>query len=83
MSKQISRRAVLRGMGVAVALPALEAMSPLRAFAQNAVQAPLRMAFFSIPNGVNNTHWFPRISAGRSCFPRRSRPSSPSGGRSW
>jgi hypothetical protein len=55
MSKQISRRAVLRGMGVAVALPALEAFgSGLRE------TPPLRMAFMSFPNGVNNIHWFPK-----------------------
>jgi hypothetical protein len=60
MSKQLSRRAVLRGMGVAVALPALEAMRPLQAFGQVGSKPPLRMAFLSIPNGVNNTHWFPK-----------------------
>lgn len=60
MSKQISRRAVLRGLGVAMGLPALEAMAPLRAFAGDSPAAPLRMAFFSIPNGVNNTYWFPK-----------------------
>src|SRR6185295_19614082 len=60
MSKQISRRAVLRGLGAAVALPALEAMSPLKAFADGSSKPPLRMAFLSIPNGVNNYHWFPK-----------------------
>src|SRR5690242_5664958 len=59
MSKQISRRTILLGMGAAVALPALEAMS-LPAFAKDASRTPLRMAFFSIPNGVNNIHWFPK-----------------------
>jgi hypothetical protein len=60
MSKQISRRAVLRGVGAAVALPLLEAMAPLRVFAGENPAPPLRMAFFSIPNGVNNTYWFPK-----------------------
>src|SRR6516162_8338819 len=60
MSKQLSRRAVLRGMGAAVALPALEAMMPLQAFARGGSKPPLRMAFLSIPNGVNNSHWFPK-----------------------
>jgi len=60
MSKRISRRAVLRGLGVAVALPALEAMAPRRLFAGDTPRPPLRMAFFSIPNGVNNPYWFPR-----------------------
>ena len=60
MTEQISRRAVLRGLGVAVALPALDAMAPRRVFAGNTPTPPLRMAFFSIPNGVNNTYWFPK-----------------------
>jgi len=60
MSEQISRRTLLRGVGVAVALPALEAMGPLRVFAGDTPAPPLRMAFFSIPNGVNNTYWFPK-----------------------
>ncbi len=60
MSKQISRRAVLRGLGAAVALPALEAMAPRPVFAGETPKAPLRMAFLSIPNGVNNAHWFPK-----------------------
>lgn len=60
MSRQISRRSVLHGLGVAVALPALEAMAPRRLFAGDTPRPPLRMAFFSIPNGVNNTYWFPK-----------------------
>jgi hypothetical protein len=45
------RRALLRGLGVAVALPALEA--------RGASRAPLRMAFLGIPNGVNLARWRP------------------------
>lgn len=63
----VSRRAVLRGMGVAVALPWLEAMSPGtmgKALAQSsgavgAGGAPLRMAMIFAPNGVNYPHWLP------------------------
>ena len=60
MSKQISRRTLLRGIGTAVALPALEAMTPLRAFADGPARPPLRMAFFMTPNGVNVGQWFPQ-----------------------
>src|SRR5262245_32871898 len=66
MSRQISRRRMLRGMGAAIALPALEAM----AFAPGAAKPPLRMAFLSIPNGVNNTHWFPKDPGREFLFPR-------------
>ncbi|HEV3027025.1 MAG TPA: DUF1552 domain-containing protein [Planctomycetota bacterium] len=77
MSKRISRRAVLRGLGVAVALPALEAMAPLRVFAGEAPKPPLRMAFFSIPNGVNNTYWFPKDVSATYVLPRTLAPLEP------
>jgi hypothetical protein len=50
---RISRRSCLRGLGVALALPPLEAMAVPRA------PAPLRLAFVGIPNGVNMAHWRP------------------------
>jgi hypothetical protein len=77
MSKLISRRAVLRGLGVAVALPALEAMAPLRAFAGNSAKPPLRMAFISIPNGVNNYHWFPKDTGTNFILPKTLSPLEP------
>src|SRR5580765_206214 len=77
MSKQISRRAVLRGLGVAVALPTLEAMAPLRVFAGETPRAPLRMAFFSIPNGVNNTYWFPKDVGTTYSLPKTLAPLEP------
>jgi hypothetical protein len=47
----VSRRHLLRGLGVALALPPLEALASTRA------RAPLRMAFVGIPNGVNQSAW--------------------------
>jgi hypothetical protein len=59
----ISRRTVLRGLGTTLALPLLDAMLPARiaAAAPGAATngAPMRMAFFFVPNGVNPEHWFP------------------------
>ncbi len=52
--KAMSRRALLRGMGTAVALPFLDAMSP--ALAQ-APTAPVRMAFVYVPNGMDMRNW--------------------------
>jgi hypothetical protein len=46
-------------MGTALALPLLEAMKPLRAFADGPAKPPLRMAFCMTPNGVNCPAWFP------------------------
>src|SRR4051794_10802529 len=47
----VSRRHLLRGLGVALAVPPLEALASSRA------RAPLRMAFLGIPNGVNQSQW--------------------------
>ncbi|HET6424210.1 MAG TPA: DUF1552 domain-containing protein [Planctomycetaceae bacterium] len=54
----IDRRRFLRGVGVSLALPALSSLVPRTARA-GAGKAPLRMAFMSIPNGVQQDHWFP------------------------
>ncbi len=47
----IPRRTFLKGMGVAVSLPLLEAMAPSRLLASPAAPAPVRMAFVFFPNG--------------------------------
>ncbi|MES2474648.1 MAG: DUF1552 domain-containing protein [Verrucomicrobiota bacterium] len=64
----INRRGFLRGVGVTLALPAMEAFLPSRAMAA-AVQAgqiattasgaPLRMAFVYFPNGAIQDQWTP------------------------
>src|SRR5262249_38232553 len=64
MSKRtsISRRTVLRGLGTAIALPLLEGMRPVRAFAQDVAASgpPLRMAFLCVPNGIHMPDWTPK-----------------------
>ncbi len=60
--KPISRRTMLQGLGVAVSLPWLEAMGPLRAFGQSPspqATAPNRMACLYVPNGKNMVDWTP------------------------
>src|SRR6185436_2095360 len=58
---RISRRTVLRGAGVSLALPWLEAMMPTTALAQSKVlKNPVRMAMLYMPNGVNVNHWYPQ-----------------------
>ena len=62
MSKRISRRTVLRGVGTAIALPLLDAMSPslLRGSEPSEqLRPPRRMAFFYVPNGVHMPDWTP------------------------
>jgi len=64
----LSRRSVLKGVGVTMALPWLETMGGASsALAQTASEgtaltssgAPLRMAFIFTPNGVNYQNWLP------------------------
>lgn len=64
---RVNRRALLRGLGVALALPAFESLQrgaaqagTLAEGATTSTGAPLRMAFMSIPNGVQQDHWFPK-----------------------
>jgi hypothetical protein len=58
--RHLSRRAVLRGAGVSLALPLLDAMIPAAtALAQTAAAPRVRMGFFYIPHGAimgNTSH---------------------------
>ena len=63
--RSISRRTLLRGAGVALGLPWLEAMIPSRGMASSALpKSPVRMAVLYMPNGVNTEAWLPQ-DAGR------------------
>lgn len=56
----LSRRTVLRGIGVTMTLPLLEAMEPLKALAApEKAKAPVRMAVMYMPNGVHPHRWTP------------------------
>ncbi len=48
----LPRRTFLKGAGVAMGLPLLEAMAPRRAIAETGAPAPVRMAYIFFPNGV-------------------------------
>ncbi|MCM8541738.1 MAG: DUF1552 domain-containing protein [Lentisphaeraceae bacterium] len=54
MFKPISRRTALKGLGVSLALPWMEAMS-----ADKLAKPPVRSAFLFMPNGVWPKHWDP------------------------
>ena len=62
----LSRRTLLRGLGTAVALPWLEAMGQLTAYAAGGASAPgrrtapNRLAFLYVPNGKDMPNWTPR-----------------------
>jgi len=58
--KPISRRTLLRGAGVTLGLPWLEAMLPRQALAaSSAPKSPVRLAVLYMPNGVNTAAWNP------------------------
>lgn len=61
--KELSRRTVLRGVGVAMSLPWLDAMGSPSAWDDSPAEgksAPNRMAFIYVPNGKNMADWTPK-----------------------
>jgi hypothetical protein len=54
--KALSRRTVLRGMGVTLALPLLDAMVPALSLAATTAKPVRRYGFFYMPNGVAMNH---------------------------
>src|SRR5262245_34390997 len=60
--KHLPRRTFLKGVGVAMALPMLDAMVPAlaRGATEQAIaKAPNRLAWFYVPNGVTMDQWMP------------------------
>ena len=62
--RRISRRTVLRGLGVTVAVPLLDVTEPFVGHAQ-AAPAPTanRLAFLYFPNGIPRGTWYPDATA--------------------
>ena len=56
MKKALNRRTMLKGLGAALSLPMLDSMIP--AFAE-AAPAPVRLAWFYLPNGIDMRNWTP------------------------
>jgi hypothetical protein len=58
--KKLSRRTLLRGAGVTLGLPLLDAMIPAStALAQTAASPKTRMGFLYFPHGANMNRWTP------------------------
>lgn len=71
MSKLLSRRTVLKGLGASIALPWLEAMGPFTGWASQAPnRVPVRMAFVYVPNGKNMADWTPSAEGADFTLPR-------------
>lgn len=60
MTQPLSRRTILQGLGVSLALPFLEAMGPRSAFAAPASGFPNRLGFVFFPNGAIMDKWTPK-----------------------
>jgi hypothetical protein len=56
-SRRISRRTVLRGAGVTMALPWLESLNAFADTTASPAQFPKRFAVLFMGNGVNEDHW--------------------------
>jgi len=54
--KSLPRRTFLRGMGVTLALPMLDAMTPALSAAAKPV---VRLGFVYVPNGIIMNNWTP------------------------
>ena len=79
-NQTISRRTVLKGLGTAVALPLLEAMTPRLAVAGMATakkELPLRMGVVYVPNGVNMAEWKPVAEGALKTLPSILEPLAP------
>lgn len=59
--RALPRRTFLRGLGVTLGLPLLDAMVPsLTALAQTAARSVPRLAFFYVPNGIQLAEFIPK-----------------------
>jgi hypothetical protein len=74
--KFLARRTFLKGVGTAVALPFLDAMTPAFA-ARPAAKAPVRMAFVYVPNGIDMRFWNPDYEGKLAGLPRILKPLEP------
>jgi hypothetical protein len=77
MNRLLSRRTVLKGVGVSIALPFLEAMVPSTLAGASSAASPLRLAFLYVPNGINMAEWRPKAAGALSALPPTLEPLSP------
>ena len=73
----LDRRTLLKGLGVSIALPALEAMAPSLLRATTVATPPRRLAVVYVPNGVNMTTWTPTTLGANFQLPATLEPLAP------
>src|ERR1700754_1751773 len=72
--KYLERRTFLKGLGVALGLPMLDAMVPALAAASALPKSAVRTAFVYVPNGVVMDHWTPEAAGKDFAYPRTLKP---------
>ena len=72
--KHLSRRALLRGAGVAIGLPMLDAMRPALA---RELPPARRLAVVYVPNGIIMNGWLPKETGKDFTFSRILKPLEP------
>jgi hypothetical protein len=81
MFQPIPRRTMLKGLGVSIGLPFLEAMLPRNgssiAHAGTVLPAPKRLAVVYTPNGVHRPYWVPTETGTDYDFSRTLKPMEP------
>jgi len=76
--KHLSRRTLLRGLGTTLALPLLDSMAPaLKAAKNTAANAPVRLGFVYVPNGIIPAAWTPATEGKNFEFMRTMKPLEP------
>jgi hypothetical protein len=74
--KALARRSFLRGMGVAIGLPFMDAMVPALAMG-TAKKPPVRLVFMYLPNGIDMPNWNPDYTGKLRELPRILKPLEP------
>jgi hypothetical protein len=76
--KHLSRRTVLRGLGVSIGLPLLDAMIPAAtALAKTAAKPRTRLGFVYVPHGTVLDRWTPRETGTKFELPQILKPLEP------
>jgi hypothetical protein len=75
--KHLPRRAFLKGMGTAIALPWLDAMTPAFAASRLTGKPPVRVAFAYVPNGIIMSDWTPQAEGTAFDLPKLLEPIAP------
>ena len=65
----LNRRALLRGLGVGVALPLLDAMAPALARAADKIAPVKRFGVVYLPNGMSMDYWTPKTTGALELTP--------------